>query len=240
MFGYRKNQTIQFDLNGIPVTLVRKKVKNINLRVYPSRQEVRMSAPRHLRMKTIRAFAESKRAWIRKQLDRCQAPLHPDGPEYRSGEPHLFRGRRFALQVVSRTAPPGVEVNEATGRLTLFVRPGHDKAKRARVLDDWYRSYLKTEIPRLIAKWEPQMEVSVQAFGVRKMKTRWGSCNIRDRRIWLNLELAKKSPACLQYVVVHEMTHLLERLHNKRFYRLMERFLPDWEATEEELQGRVD
>ncbi|MEX0608622.1 MAG: SprT-like domain-containing protein [Balneolaceae bacterium] len=112
------------------------------------------------------------------------------------------------------------------------------KEKRATVLEEWYRAEIKKEISKLISKWEDPMGVSVKEFGVKRMKTRWGTCNIRDRRIWLNLELAKKSPDCLEYVVVHEMVHLLERLHNKRFHNFMDQFFPEWRQIKKKLNGK--
>lgn len=240
MFSRKKPKSAEITLSGIPIKVTRKKVKNINLRVYPSKGEVRMSAPWHLRDELIQNFAASKLDWIKKKLANYQPAHRPPESEYKTGETHWYRGEEMELRVVFGNAAPKVICNKKEKVLELQVRPGSPRAKRKKVLKEWYRAELKKIIPKLIAKWEPVMGVQVNEFGVKQMKTRWGSCNIRDKRIWLNLELAKKSPACLEYVVVHEMVHLLERLHNDRFYRLMDQYLPGWQQTEKALQGKVD
>lgn len=236
----RKQKTEQITLGSLSIKLTRKNVKNINLRVYPSRQEVRMSAPHHISTRSVREFAASKHSWIQNKLSNYKSPAHINEPKFVSGETHLYQGHPLRLIVSTRKAKPEVWLNESNKTLKMVVRPGSGKAKRARVLDEWYRVQLKKQIPRLIEKWEAPMKVTVHEFGVKKMKTRWGSCNTRDHRIWLNLELAKKSADCLEYVVVHEMVHLLERLHNHRFYSFMDQLLPGWQKTEKELQGKVD
>ena len=158
--------------------------------------------------------------------------------EYIPGEKHLFRGRHVHLKVIYKKKPPSVQLTE-DGILILQIRPGSNRTKKSRVIKEWYRSELKQDIPKLIDKWEPVMGVEVNEFGVKAMKTRWGTCNIHDRRIWLNLELVKRRPALLEYVVVHEMVHLLERLHNKRFYAYMDHFLPGWKKLQQELNDRT-
>jgi predicted metal-dependent hydrolase len=240
MFKKKSPKTSKIILSGISIEITRKNVKNINLRVYPSEGKVRISAPRHLRPNSIRKFAESKIGWIQKHLTNYHAPAQPVDHDFMSGETHLYRGEELTLQVSTKNAPPKISVHKANGILGMSVRPGSDKAKREKVLKEWYRAQLKKDIPKLIEKWETPMEVSICEFGVKQMRTRWGSCNTRARRIWLNLELAKKSPACLEYVVVHEMVHLLERLHSDRFYGFMDRFLPGWQEIEKELHGKVD
>lgn len=240
MFKQKPHKPIEINLSGIPIIVTRKNVKNINLRVYPSKSKVKISAPFHLRLKSIRIFAESKIDWIQKQLSRYKTPVQTADPDFVSGETHLYQGFQLTLQISTYKGPPQVNYREKDTILEMRVRPGSNKAKRASVLKEWYRARLKEEIPKLIEKWEEPMGVSVSEFGVKQMKTRWGSCNTRAKRIWLNLKLAKKSPACLQYVVVHEMVHLLERLHNDRFYGFMDQFLPDWRKIEKELHGKVD
>ncbi|MDX1586331.1 MAG: SprT family zinc-dependent metalloprotease [Balneolaceae bacterium] len=240
MFKRKPPKRSELHISGITILVTRKKVKNINLRVYPSRREVRISAPWYLRKKVIREFAESKLPWIQKHFSKFQKQSRQKELRYKSGEIHYYRGKALELEVIEKKSKPNVTYAPGEGKITLRVRPGASSGKRAKVLKEWYRAGLKEEIPKLIEKWEKPMGVSVREFGVKHMKTRWGSCNIRARRIWLNLELAKKSPACLESVVVHEMVHLLERLHNKRFYRLMDTFYPEWREIENELQGRVD
>jgi hypothetical protein len=144
-----------------------------------------------------------------------------------TGESHYVQGRRYRLDVVEQNAPATVRLRNNTF-LELRVRPGTDRQKREAVLAQWYRQQLRQQIPALIARWEPIIGVTVAEWGIKKMKTRWGTCNIQARRIWLNLELAKKPVACLEYILVHEMVHLLERQHNDQFRAYMDRFLPQW------------
>jgi predicted metal-dependent hydrolase len=146
------------------------------------------------------------------------------------GESHYFLGRRYRLRVIEHDRPNNV-ILKGNSALILQVRPGTTRDKRQQVLNDWYRRHMKEIMPDLIEKWEPMIGVKVADWGVKKMKTRWGSCNIRDRRVWLNLDLAKKAPHCLEYVLVHEMVHLLERHHNDRF----KSFLPQWRLYRDEL-----
>lgn len=240
MFKRKTPKRTELHLSGITVEVVRKKVKNINLRVYPSRREVRISAPWYLKKRVIRDFAESKLPWIKKHFEQVQKVPGTIEPRYESGEIHYYHGKPLELSVIEKNSKPEVKLLAEKKVLQLQVRPGTSLEKREKVLREWYRSRLKVEIAKLIEKWESPTGVSVSEFGVKQMKTRWGSCNIRAKRIWLNLELAKKSPACLESVVVHEMVHLLERYHNKRFYRLMDSFFPQWREIEKELQGRVD
>ena len=156
--------------------------------------------------------------------------------EMLTGESHYFQGRRYRLNVVEYDCPPAVHIANNT-TLELRVRPGADRAKRLGVLEDWYRKHLRTDIPELVARWEPVMGMQVAESRIRKMKTRWGSCNTQARRIWLNLELAKKPRTCLEYVVVHEMVHLLEQKHSVRFRELMNQFMPDWRMRKDELNS---
>lgn len=214
-----------------------KNVKNLNLRVDPARQQVRMSVPRRVPDEAVFDFIEKKMDWIRKHLKRRVKRRQETAPEFRSGEEHGLWGQTYSLQVMEANSPYKVEHDES-GILHMRVRPGTDRAKRASLLKEYRRKEMKATLPGMIRKWEPRMGVSVEEFGVKQMKTRWGTCNIRDRRIWLNLELAKMRPELLEYVVVHEMVHLLERLHNKRFYAYMSQFLPHWKSLKEELNGR--
>ncbi|MCC5941242.1 MAG: M48 family metallopeptidase [Balneolaceae bacterium] len=213
--------------------MTRKNVKNLNLRVYPSDGRVTISCPRMLSYKKILRFTEERIPWIKKHLQRPK-PKSSAKLDYVTGEMVPVWGDSLELSVSEANKPRKV-LAENTNGMHLRVKTGDDREKREKLLESWYRAELKREIPLLISEWEPRMEVSVREFGVKKMKTRWGTCNIRDRRIWINLELAKKHPDCLEFIVVHEMVHLLERLHSKRFYRLMDQFLPDWREREKML-----
>ncbi|MEX1269994.1 MAG: SprT family zinc-dependent metalloprotease [Balneolaceae bacterium] len=232
-----KEKISQITVSGVPILLVRKDVKNLNMRVKRSTGVVRVSCPRRLPERVVRSFIMTKMEWIQKHLSAFKKQKPQPVLTYSSGESHFFKGKPYTLQVVYYSAVPEVNLVEEN-KIELFVRPGSGRGKREKVMKEWYRSQLKTEICLLIKKWEPVMGVKVNEFGVKQMKTRWGTCNIRAGRLWLNLELAKKTPECLESVVVHEMVHLLERLHNKRFYRLMGQFLPDWRERERDLTSQ--
>lgn len=216
-----------------PVQLVRKRIKNLNLSVRGPEGQVRVSAPLRTSEQDIRLFVESRLGWIRKHQGRlAQLPARPQF-NYVSGELHPFMGREYLLQV-SPAASRRVYMGRG-GVLHLQLPAASVAAERQQLLEAWYREQLQQRIPPLIEKYQPRMGVRVAQWRIRKMKTRWGTCNIAKRRIWINLELAKLPAACLEYIVVHEMTHLLERGHNARFYALMDRFLPNWQAQ----QGRL-
>jgi len=215
------------DVQGVSVEVQRKPIKNLHLAVHPPDGQVRVSAPEFMGDEAIRLAVINKLGWIRRQQQRFRQQPRQSQREMVSGESHYYQGKRYLLSVIEENAPPRVRIlNNRT--LVLRVRPGSDRAKREAVLYAWYRAQLKEQIPLIIAKWEPVIGVDVADWGVKRMKTRWGSCNIEARRIWLNLELVKKPPQCLEYVLVHEMVHLLERHHNERFRALMTQFMPNW------------
>ncbi len=216
--------TIQ--LGEIEVEVVQKDIKNVHLSVYPPAGRVRISAPLHMSPETIRVFAISKLAWIKQQQKKLLEQERETQRDYIDRESHLVWGKRYLLEVVELEAAPGVEQKHS--RLILQVRPGSDWTKKQSIMAQWYRSLVKEAIPPLIEKWEPLMGVKVSAFFVQQMKTKWGSCNPASGNIRLNSELAKKPPGCLEYIVVHEMVHLLEPTHNQRFVKLMDRFMPHW------------
>ena len=173
----------------------------------------------------MRLAVISRLDWIRRQRAGFQAQERQSTREMISGESHFVEGRRYRLDVIEHDGAPAVHLRN-NRILELRVRPGTKRDKREEILHSWYRMRLKEKIPALIAKWESVIGVSVSEWGVKKMKTRWGTCTIEARRIWINLELAKKSPQCLEYIVVHEMVHLIERHHNDRFWRLWTSFSP--------------
>lgn len=215
------------EVGGLAVDVVRKDIKNLHLAVYPPKGRVRVAVPLHVDDDAVRLAVVDKLAWIHRQRADFERQPRQSKREVVTGESHYLWGRRYRLSVVEHDGPARVRVH-GTSRLALHVRPGTSADRRQRVLTEWYRDELKARVPELIARWEPALGVEVAAWGVRKMKTKWGSCTIGARRIWLNLELAKKPPECLEYIVVHEMVHLLERHHNERFVALMDRFLPSW------------
>ncbi len=224
------------EICGLQIEIVRKPIRHLHVRVYPPDGRVRVSAPVWLDEASVRQAVAVRADWIRRQQARLQSQPPPAPKAMVSGETHHVFGRRCILRIVEGRTPHRVILQDGT--LTLHVRHGSSRACRIRLLEDWYRRQLAERIPVLIAHWEPRLGVQVAEWRIRRMKTRWGTCNIRARRIWLNLQLATKPPECLEYVVVHEMVHLHERLHNARFYAWMDRCLPDWRDRRRLLNAR--
>ncbi len=223
------------EVNGIAIAVQRKAIKNINLKVHPPDGRVSITAPIHADLARVRQFAESKVGWIEKKRAKCRLQQPPEPRQYIAGETHYYRGQPCCLQVHSTAGKQRVELQDPDV-LHLYTRSPATAADREQVLYGWYRQQLKAIAPALIKKWEPIMDVQVNEVRVKRMKTRWGTCNIQKRRVWLNVELMRSPPHCLEYVVVHEMVHLLERLHNDRFHRLLGQFLPTYKMTEAELR----
>jgi predicted metal-dependent hydrolase len=215
------------DVNGLVVDVLRKDIKNLHLAVYPPAGRVRVAAPLLLHDEAVRQAVIARLAWIKRQQAKFNEQERQSEREYVNGESHYFQGARFLLNVILHDAPGKVVVRNKR-HIDLYVRPGSNTLQRGRVMSAWYRTYLRQTVPPLIEKWEKIIGVQVADWGIKQMKTRWGTCNIHDRRIWVNLELAKKSEKCLDYVVVHEMMHLLERNHNEHYLNLMNNFIPRW------------
>ena len=222
------------EVSGIRVEVVRKAIKNLHLSVHPPEGRVRVSVPIRIDDEAVRLAVISKLAWIRRHQKTFTDQPRQSQREMVSGESHYFMGRRYRLRVLEHNGPSRISRN-GNSELTMQVRPGTGRDKREQVLNEWYRRHVKALVPDLIDKWQPVIGVRVADWGVKKMKTRWGSCNVRDQRVWLNLELAKKPPHSLEYVLVHEMVHLLERHHNERFKALMDQFMPQWRLYRDEL-----
>jgi predicted metal-dependent hydrolase len=226
--------TRQISVSDVVVDVVRKDIKNLHLAVYPPDGRVRVAVPLLIDDEAVRLAVISKLAWIKRQQALFQGQDRQSAREYVSRESHYYWGERYLLNVAYHDAPPQVVVRNKT-TLDLFVRGGSNTAQRERVLQEWYRRQLKAAIPPLIARWEPVIGVHVAEWRVKRMKTRWGTCNEQARRIWLNLELVKKPPQCLEYIIVHEMAHLLERHHDERFVAYMDEFMPQWRLFRDEL-----
>lgn len=226
--------TSQITVSGITIDVVRKPIKNLHLAVQPPDGRVRVAAPLHLSDDAIRLAILGRLAWIRRQQAHFAAQERQSPRQYVSGECHYVAGRAYRLRVLEADAAPQVRL-AGGGFLELQVRPHSTPAQREAVLHAWYRQRLRDEIPALIARWEQVLGVQVTAWGIKRMKTRWGTCNPDAQRIWLNLELAKKPPACLEYVVVHELVHMLVRPHNAAFIAHMDRTLPNWRQWRDEL-----
>lgn len=221
-------------INDIEVEVTKKKIKNVHLSVHPPEGRVRLSAPEAMDEEAIRLFLISKLAWIKKHQKRFHSQKRQPIREFLSGESHYFLGRRYLLNVIESSEKQRVELRNKK-HMDLYVRVGHTKEKREGIVREWYREELKKLIPQYVKKWEDIMGLSVNEWRIKLMKTRWGTCNIQAKRIWLNLELAKKNPRYLEYVIVHEMVHLFERRHNDRFRAYMDKFLPNWRSLKDEL-----
>lgn len=223
----------QIDLGGIPVEVILKDIKNIHLSVHPPTGRVRIAAPLRMNLDTIRVFAISKLAWVKLQQKKLREQEREAPREYLERESHYVWGRRYLLKLIEHDASPRIDARH--NKLILHARTNMTEAKRQTVVEEWYRAQLKEAIPPLIAKWQKLMGVKVNAFHVRRMRTKWGSCNPATGSILLNLDLAKKPRECLEYLVVHEMAHLIEPTHNARFVALMDRFMPKWQFYRAEL-----
>jgi predicted metal-dependent hydrolase len=225
--------TTRIKLGDIDVKVVKKEIKNIHLSVHPPDGAVRISAPRRMDLDSIRVFAITKLGWIKKQQQKLREQERETPREYLDRESHYLWGKRYLLKIVEKENVPYVTVKH--DKMVMVVRPQAGIEMREAVLAQWYRETLKEVAAPLIATWEQLLGVKVEQFFVQKMKTRWGSCNCRSRNIRLNTELAKKPRKCLEYVIVHELVHLLEPSHNSRFKALMDQFLPQWRVYREEL-----
>jgi predicted metal-dependent hydrolase len=223
----------QIDLGNIKVDVIQKDIKNIHLSVYPPTGAVRMSVPLRMEMDTVRIFAISKLGWIKKQQTRFINQKREAPRVFKSRESHYYLGKRYLLKVIETVGKPSIAIKH--DKLILHIRPGTDIEHRQLIFQEWYRDRLKELVPKYIAVWEEKMQVTVSEFGIKRMKTKWGTCNREAKRIWINLELAKKPLECLEYIVVHELVHLLERNHNQRFIAYMDKFLPQWRHYKEEL-----
>ena len=220
--------------NQLSIDLVRKEIKNMHLAVYPPTGRVRIAAPLRIDDEAVRLFAISKISWIRKQQRNFEAQDRQPPRQYIERESHYYQGKRYLLRVIEKDAAPRVVLKVKT-YLDLYVRPDTSTEQRHSILNEWYRTELKKQIQPLVDKWQEKIGVTVNDWQVKQMKTKWGTCNIEKKRIWINLELAKKPHQCLEYIVVHEMIHLLERHHNDRFLSLMEKYMPQWKFYKEEL-----
>ncbi len=223
----------QIELGNIKIAVELKNIKNIHLSVYPPNGAVKISAPERMDLDTIRVFAISKLQWIKKQQKIFRNQERETPREYLTKESHYFKGKRYLLKVVERNLKPEVILKHS--KIELYVRPNTTLEKRQQIINEWYRSELKKSVHKFIKKWETKIGVKSNKFKIRKMRTKWGSCNNKTKTIILNLELAKKPVECLEYIIVHELVHLLERPHNELFVKYMNKFMPKWGFYKDEL-----
>lgn len=220
---------------GIDVDIVYKHIKNMHIAVYPPLGRVRVAAPERLDDDAIRLAIVQRLPWIKRQREQLRNAVRQSEREMIAGESHYVWGQRYRLHV-SHT-PGRIRFGTSGNKLIMHAPEDSTSEVRRDALDKWYRQALRSELPALMAKWEPIIGRKAAKWSVRRMKTKWGSCNRESAHLWFNAELAKKHPNCLEYIVVHEMTHLLERHHNERFTELMDGFLPDWRARRDELNA---
>lgn len=221
-------------VNDIEIEVLKKNIKNIHLGVYPPDGRVRVAAPIHTTDENIRLLIVSKLSWIKKQQEKFISQDRQSKREYVSGESYYLWGERYLLRIIEHNGHSKVEM-ENKKYINLYVKKKTTLEQRERILNKWYRNQIKNRIPDLIKKWEPIIGVEIKAWGVRIMRTKWGTCNQEESRIWLNLQLVKRPPNCLEYVVVHEMIHLIERTHNEKFKELMDKYYPNWRIVRDEL-----
>ena len=224
----------EIDVDGIAVEVVRKEIKHLHVGVYPPYGRVRVAAPVRLDEEAVRLAVISRLGWIRCKQEVFEQQARQTQREMVTGESHYFQGRRYLLDVIEEDRSPSVRLVR-NGTMELRVRPGSDREARELVLRQWYRRQLREQVPPLLAKWESEAGVTVAEVRIKKMKTLWGSCNAEARRIWLNLELAKKPVSCLEYILVHEMLHFSERHHTGHFCELMDGVMPSWRLFRDRL-----
>ena len=217
---------------------MRKPIKNLHLSVLPPGGKVRVSAPLTMKDDAIRTLLATRLGWIKRQQEKFRTQERQTPRDYVSGESHYYWGKRYRMEVIYDDNPPKV-ILKGKDKIILSVRPDSNRTKREQVMMDWYRKELRVIANSLIERWQKVIGVHLREWGIKRMKTRWGTCNQKAGRIWLNLELAKKPEHCLDFIIVHEMTHLLERSHNDRFKAHLDRFMPRWRQYKEELKRSV-
>lgn len=219
---------------GIRVEVLRKDIKNLHVGVYPPAGRVRVAAPLLLGDDAVRLAVVSRLGWIRRQQAAFSQQPRQSQREFVSGESHYYRGRRFRLEIVEQAGPVAIALRN-NSLLTMRLPAGVDAGKREALLESWYRRQLRAHIPGLLEKWLPKVGVSTPVVRIKRMKTLWGSCNAEAGRVWLNLELIKKPPSCLEFILVHELVHMVERHHSDRFVAIMDRVMPAWRLSREDL-----
>lgn len=226
-----RTETIQLGEFSIQVT--RKDIKNVHLSVHPPDGRVTLAAPTSTRLEVARAYAISRLGWIRRQQAQFRGQARETPRRFVERESHYLWGRRHLLSVAFRDAKPIVALDHK--RITVTVRPGSDATKRTEIIHEWHKSLLHAVVPALIQKWELILKVCVREYFLQRMKTKWGSCNHQAGHIRLNTELVKKPKDLLEYVIVHEMAHLMEPTHNERFVAILQKHYPTWREARAEL-----
>lgn len=224
-------------VSDLDILTVKKDIKNIHLGVYPPNGRVRVAAPLKTSDEAIRLLVLSKMPWIKKQRSKFSKQERETKREYVSGESHYFWGKRYRLNVIYGKFNPRIEVKK--DKIDLYVKPGATNQTRGNILDKFYRTELRKHILVLLSKWEFRIGINLNEVKIKKMKTKWGTSNPKDGRVWINIELAKKPPHCLEYVLAHEMAHFIEKNHTERFRQIMDLLMPQWKQYKEELNSSI-
>lgn len=224
------------EIDGIAIEIIKKPIKSINIRIYPPNGLVKVSAPLKLSERLIRLELEAKIKWIAAQRKIMQNQPKVEQLSIQTGAQIDFLGKTYLLLVTEHHGPAHIHLDGQV--IHFYIKPNCSETQKQNLLDQWYRQQMEARLPSLIESWQDRVGVRIAEYGIKKMKTRWGSCNIRAHRIWLNLNLIKKPLVCLEYVLVHELVHLLESGHNARFYRFMDQFMPDWRAHQALLERK--
>ncbi len=229
-------RTEKITIANLEIDVIRKDIKNMHLAVYPPNGRIKISAPSIADEEVVRLFAISKLNWIKKHVKNFREQPRESKRAIVTGESHYYLGKRYMLKVMEH---PGYSKVELTGTKTIFlkIKPDLSNEERSAIFKEWYRKQLKQIVPELIIKWEKIIGVKSNDWGIKLMRTKWGACNIEEKRIWLNLELAKKPLICIEYIIVHELVHLLERNHNEKFIKHMDQFMPKWRLHRDELNS---
>jgi len=231
-------ETNILQVRNLNIETIKKDIKNIHLGVYPPNGRIRVAAPLKTKDEAIELLVISKIPWIKKQQSKFIKQKRQTKREYVSGESHYFFGKRYLLNVLKTKDKPRIEIKR-TKYMDLYIKENTKYKKKEKIIENFYRAEIKKLIPDLLEKWEKILGINVNEVRIKKMKTKWGSCNPKDKRIWLNLELAKKPFHCIEYVMVHEMIHFAEKNHSDKFRHLIKLHLPQWEQHKKELNSSI-
>ncbi len=221
-------------IGALEVLVVRKPIKNLHLSVLPPDGKIRVSSPAHMKDDAIRTLISTRIPWIKKQRQKFSNQARQTERKYITGDSYYLFGDRYRLEVIEKNEVPKV-ILKGKSKIVLQTRPGTKMEKREEQMLDWYRELLRPVLAGLFIKWQKKIGISPKSYSIKRMKTRWGTCGKESRRIWINLELVKKPVECIEYVVVHELLHLIEKNHNDRFTSSITKYLPKWHSTKEEL-----
>jgi predicted metal-dependent hydrolase len=236
-------KTSQIDIEGIKFQIDHKKIRSFRIKICSRKLEVKVSTPLKFSQRQIRSLLEEKLDWVKSSLEKFQKISVTENPKIAENEIHYLLGKKYALKFLENSAGKNrVEIKnnkEEMPTLEIFLRSNFEEKKAQKILENFYRQKLEELAIVLMEKWQNILEVSPKELRIRKMISRWGTCNIRTRCIYLSLELAKKPVSCLEYIIVHELTHLIEKYHNRRFYNIMSSYLPDWKERKRLLTAPI-